>query len=474
MKFCNVKRKNLLQTAELLEKTANKETRWRPRFHLSPKTGWLNDPNGLCMFNGEYHIFFQYSPFDVKPGTNFWGHYVTKDFISYKYLPPALCCDQVFDCHGVYSGSALIDEGKMYLYYTGNVKELGNFDYINNGRQHNLVLAVSDDGRGFDEKELLMKNSDYPADCTCHVRDPKVFKYEGKFYMALGARTKEDRGEVLVYESENKLDWRLLNRLRTDKPFGFMWECPDIYLLDGVWVLAVSPQGVEADGFKYNNVYQSGYFVLEGDFRSKDCRLGEFTELDRGFDFYAPQSFEDENGRRIMIGWLGLPDLEGYYENASNEFGWAHMLTIPRKLSLKGGKIFQQPLEEFEALRLRELSAEETKGIECFEFTAKCRNGENARLEIHPDCVIEFKEGVLSLVFGKCGCGRRERSVCLESLKELRVFCDSSCIEIYVNSGEEVFSSRFYPEKYNGITKAEGFDEIKIWELRGFSEVDDL
>ncbi len=119
-----------------------------------------------------------------------WGHYTSRDMIEWKYEGVSLYPDQPFDCHGVYSGSAFIEDGKMYLYYTGNVKlEDGEFDYIRTGREANTVLVVSEDGEHFGRKRELMRNSDYPQDLTCHVRDPKVWKENGMYYMVQGART---------------------------------------------------------------------------------------------------------------------------------------------------------------------------------------------------------------------------------------------------------------------------------------------
>ena len=103
----NVRTINLKNACRALERSADKETRGRPAFHLSPMTGWLNDPNGLCQIGATHHVFFQYSPFDVKPGLNYWGHYTTEDFVTYQYHEPGLCSDEKFDCLGVYSGSAL-------------------------------------------------------------------------------------------------------------------------------------------------------------------------------------------------------------------------------------------------------------------------------------------------------------------------------------------------------------------------------
>ena len=127
-----------------------------------PPTGWLNDPNGLCQFKGVYHVFFQYSPFDAQGGLKMWGHYTSRDMISWEYQGAAIYPDQPFDCHGVYSGCAWIANEKMYLYYTGNGKmeDRDDYDYINSGRQSNTVLVESEDGFNLGRKKLLMKNEE--------------------------------------------------------------------------------------------------------------------------------------------------------------------------------------------------------------------------------------------------------------------------------------------------------------------------
>ena len=138
-------------TEEMMKEKEQKEgTAYREKLHLMPPVGWLNDPNGLCQLNGIYHAFFQYSPFNAEGGVKMWGHYTSKDMIDWEYQGVKLYPDQPFDCHGVYSGSAFIEDDKMYVYYTGNVKlEDGDFDYINTGRESNTVLVVSEDGKTF-------------------------------------------------------------------------------------------------------------------------------------------------------------------------------------------------------------------------------------------------------------------------------------------------------------------------------------
>ena len=161
----------LVETAEQSQKTREElsvsDRKFREKLHLMPPVGWLNDPNGLCQFQGIYHAFFQYSPFNAEGGVKMWGHYTSKDMIKWEYQGTALYPDQPFDCHGVYSGSAFIEDGKMYLYYTGNVKlEDGEYDYIRTGREGNTVLVITEDGKTFGKKKELMRNVDYPSDLT--------------------------------------------------------------------------------------------------------------------------------------------------------------------------------------------------------------------------------------------------------------------------------------------------------------------
>ena len=137
---------------------------WRLRFHLMPPVGWLNDPNGLVQWNGVYHVFFQYSPFDVNGKDKFWGHYISQDLLHWQYLGTPFVTDEDFDRNGVYSGCAYAENGKLYVFYTGNVKLEGDYDYILQGRRASVILAESEDGIHFGEKQLLLTHEDYPAD----------------------------------------------------------------------------------------------------------------------------------------------------------------------------------------------------------------------------------------------------------------------------------------------------------------------
>ena len=460
----------LIEEESRRQKGRTDQDLWRPRLHIAPPAGWLNDPNGLCQYKGIYHAFYQLAYFQPEGGLKFWGHCTSRDLLHWEFQGVPLCPDQPFDCHGAYSGSALIEEDQMYLFYTGNVKLLGEHDYVNTGRESNTVMAVSPDGMQVDTKELLMTNGDYPDDLTRHVRDPKVWKQDGRYYMVLGARTREDEGTVLLFSSEDKKRWNYVHRFRMEKPFGYMWECPDLYVLDGHTVLSISPQGVEQDGLKFANKYQSGTCFLSGDFRETKAlgefretkALGEFRELDGGFDFYAPQTFLADDGRRIQIGWMGMPDMEKVYRNRTVGRGWQNMLTIPRELSVRDGILCQNPVRELKEWWKEERRIKGTYSgpLEpCCELELTTEGGD-VKVVLAGGLVLRYEkaEGIFWMEFTDplLGGGRDIRGRQVGALQELRILVDVSGVEVFLNGGQDVFSTRFYPEKDQYHVEIEG------------------
>ena len=454
----------------------NWSDKWRLGLHLMPPTGWLNDPNGLCQFQGVYHVFFQYSPDNPEGGRKCWGHYTSTDLLEWQYAGIVLSPDAEFDRNGVYSGSAVVSEGEMYLFYTGNVKLEGDYNYITDGRQSNTVLTGSEDGLNFGEKKCLMTNEDYPDHLTCHIRDPKVVTgksigiEDDNFYMFLGARTKDDRGVVLVYKSPDLESWEHTNILTGEKRFGYMWECPDAFMLGEKKILSVSPQGVETRGIDYQNVYQSGYFELDGSFDGT-YRLKNFREWDRGFDFYAPQTFLDEQGRRLLIGWIGMPDDQEQC-NPTVKDGWQNALTVPREVCLKDEKVMQYPAEELLSLRKEEQTLEPGKAsdkMQCYDIEITMLENTDMTLVISDGITLCYSRSdkmftVTFLEEQNLGYGRKSRAVYLDECRSVRILADTTCLEVYLNGGEEVFTTRFYTEDGMSSFRAEKGDmEIKYW-----------
>lgn len=466
----NVMKETLLQEIAALseKKKAVKNGKWAVRFHIMPPVGWLNDPNGLCFYEGKYNVFFQYSPFDANGGLKLWGRYTSADLVHWNYEGVLLYPDSPYDCHGVYSGCALTDDGKLELFYTGNIKLDGDYDYIHNGREANQIYVSSEDGIHFSEKQCLLKMEDYPADYTCHIRDPKVWKTEDGYRMVLGGRKKGDKGAVLVYRSDDKKNWKFAEEITTDEPFGYMWECPDLFEMNGQTILSASPQGLEREEFRNQNVYQSGYFLME---HVEDTWVpGAFAEWDMGFDFYAPQTFLDDKNRRILIGWAGLPDVDDEYTNPTTELGWQHVLTVPRELFFENGKMYQRPVEEINSLRKQEIpmaiGCETTVHDECFDL--EIRNIASASCKITmEDCVFSYECGIVKLEFtGASGSGRTVRKLKTEKLENVRILADSSILEIYLNDGEFVMTTRYYPQGNERTIRYEAdCGECSLWEL---------
>ena len=319
--------------------------KWRQKLHIEPPRGWLNDPNGLCFFKGKYHVWFQYTEDSADGnGLRSWGHYESSDMLSWKFAGTSLYPDTASDATGVFSGSAVVNGDKLELFYTGNVEHEGDHDYITSGREANQIHVTTTDARQMGAKNVILRNSDYPDYCSCHVRDPKVTCENGVWRMVLGARTLENEGCVLIYEGTSPDEFKFIKKLSVSD-FGYMWECPDMFELGGNTYLSVSPQGVVYGEFEFQNLFSSGYFRVDGD------KLSHFEEFDHGFDFYAPQTFKAPDGRRILIGWMGIGNGSGY-TNPTIDLGWQHCLTIPRELTADAdGVILQNPIREIESLR---------------------------------------------------------------------------------------------------------------------------
>lgn len=451
-----------------------------PRFHLFPQSGWLNDPNGLCQLDGIHHIFFQYSPDSPKGGEKDWGHYSTKDFINYEFSGVFMKPDMPEDVSGVYSGCAYVEDGQMYIYYTGNVKHPGDYDYILEGRESNTILVTSQDGIKASEKKILLRSQDYPDNLTLHVRDPKVWCQDGTYYMTLGARTKNDEGCVILFKSQDKINWEFSHFIEK-ADFGYMWECPDLCYVDGKQFLSVSPQGLDGKEYSYQNMYQSGYFNTTSDLLADGKALGEFTEWDFGFDFYAPQTYVDEKGRTILIAWMGMPDAE-YGHDISVEDGWQHMLSLPRELVFdnKSGKILQKPVAEIKDLRDKKIDIKDIADVETYELDMSQFGQDDFTIQFNKGFDVKYNKLANDLVFSftdkELGSNRTTRKLKLangEKIESMKIFVDTCSIEIFINDGLYTFTTKYFKAKdvENTLSIDGKIDNIDVYSLKPFNVV---
>ncbi|MGX4668471.1 glycoside hydrolase family 32 protein [Cerasibacillus sp. JNUCC 74] len=455
---------------------------YRLHYHIMPPVGLLNDPNGFVFFKGQYHIFYQWNPFATNHGPKFWGHSVSEDLVHWREAPIALAPDKWYDKNGCYSGSAIVFQDKIYVFYTGNViDDDGN-------RNSYQCMAVSIDGVHFEKKGPVIH---VPDGYTAHFRDPKVFFNNGKWFMVLGAQTEKETGEAVLYTSSDLKTWIFKGTLlgaesNGGEDFGYMWECPDIFRLGDKDILLVCPQGIPARGFQYQNIFQSGYFAGQIDYDNVSFLHDSFVELDRGFDFYAPQTTVDKKGRRLLFGWLGNAEV-GESKHPTVKYNWIHALTIPRYLEWKDGKLWQCPVKEIEKLYEDEtyydnVVIDNKKPItlpyvygNVFAMKIGIKNWQASKL------IVQIGESNLiydqtSQVFTfqrktfTAPHALESRHCVLKNLKEMLIFKDTSSMEIFLNDGEEVFSSRIFDdlEAKDVIFKVEGSVTINIkkWNVK--------
>ena len=180
-------------------------------------------------------------------------------------------------------------------------------------------------------------------------RDPKIWKENGKYYAVIGNRPADGSGSVLLYESTDALHWQFVSVLSAcHNQYGRMWECPDFFHLDGKDVLLVSPQEMAAIGLEFHP--GNANVCLIGTFDSKTQHLNReaVQAIDYGLDFYAPQTLLTEDGRRVMIAWMQN------WETATcrvEELRFYGQMTLPRELSIRRGRLCQNPVRELEKYR---------------------------------------------------------------------------------------------------------------------------
>lgn len=462
---------NKMQLKKLQEKV--KQDPWRLNYHVMPETGWLNDPNGAIQFNDTYHIYYQYVPEDPTGGATHWGHMTSKDMVHFKQEPIFMSPDKAFDPDGVYSGSGIEKDGKLHFFYTGNVKKPGDYDYIFNGREQHVVHVVSKDGFEVDRREVVISHSDFPVGYTDHIRDPKLLEKDGRYYMVLGARTEQNTGGILVYVSDDLESWTYHGTLLDgDEDQGYMWECPDFFELEDQSILILSPQGILPEEYKYNNPHVAGYLIGKTDWENmKMTPETNFQEFDRGFDFYAPHTFEDDQGRRIMWSWMGVGDIMPEYTNPTIARGWQHAMTLPRELVLADGQLYQRPLEEYKQLRhnekIRSIGQTDDLVGEVYELLIEFEKSEPFQLKLRQDTELIYDGEILTLRHGKSGYGRRKRMTPISEINQLQLFVDTSSIEIFVNGGEYVLTTRVYPEEGQDTIDlvSEATGTVTYWDL---------
>jgi len=457
----------------------------RPLIHFTPPSGWMNDPNGLVYFEGEYHLFYQYIPWDLyhptgSPHLAHWGHAVSTDLLHWSHLPVALAPD---DLGAIYSGCVVVDDYDSSGFFNGGPGLVAIFTHNNRyqsprGPQVQSIAYSSDRGRTwttYDRNPVIANPG--PRD----FRDPKVFRHESSGRWVMVVTYNGDR--VHFYTSENLRDWEYASEFGADQgAHGDQWECPDLFQLpvegggEGArWVLHLStyhPAGPsERVGLQY--------FIGDFDGRSfhNGNPAGTVLTPDYGRDNYALVTWSNVpagDGRRLAIGWMSD---WAYARNVPTEV-WKGAMTLPRELRLRrtaeGVLLVQAPAAEMERLRARHTShADRTLSpdaavwerdvSEAMEIIVQFDLGQASEcgIRVHTggraQTTIGYDAGADAVFVDRTRSGKTDFSSAFPGRQcgplapksgriTLRIYLDRSSVEVFANDGEAVISSAIFPE----------------------------
>ena len=453
---------------------------WRPQYHFTPPKNFMNDPNGLVFYKGEYHLFYQYNPQGTVWGHMSWGHAVSADMLHWKNLPIAI--PEESGKFMIYSGSVVVD------WHNSSGSCAGN-----DPRDPSCLIAIYTAAGTNSQRQNLAFSNDRGRSWTNYTgnpvadlgqpdfRDPKVFWYEAQKKWVMVAVLADERKAVFL-DSHDLKSWVLRGSFETPGKERGQWECPDLFELPvngnpqkKKWVLVVNRNpGAPAGGTGveyFLGGFDGTHFVSEGP-------SGQELWADYGKDFYATNSFSDippVDGRRIWMGWIS----NWQYANREPTATWRGAQSLPRELSLKqysdGIRLVQRPVTEAKRLRQRALlqvtNISVLKAIQT--MLAAKTSGDSVEIdaELAPEgakeigfrlCKGASEETVLGFIpeqkevfldrtrsgdvsFAPEFPGRQRAAVRQISRVRFHVFLDRSSVEAFVNDGEVVLTDRIYP-----------------------------
>ncbi|MEC2063267.1 MULTISPECIES: GH32 C-terminal domain-containing protein [Bacillus] len=452
---------------------------YRPQYHFTPEANWMNDPNGMVYYAGEYHLFYQYHPYGMQWGPMHWGHAVSKDLVTWKHLPVALYPDEKGT---IFSGGAVVDRNNTSGFQTGEEKPLvAIYTQDREGHQVQSIAYSNDKGRTWTK---YAGNPVIPNPGKKDFRDPKVFWYEkeNKWVMLLAAG---DR--ILIYTSKNLKEWTYASEFGQGQgSHGGVWECPDLFELpvDGnpnqkKWVMQVSVGNGAVSG-------GSGMQYFVGDFDGTHFKNENPSDkvlwTDYGKDFYAAVSWSDipsSDGRRLWLGWMS----NWQYANDVPTSPWRSAASIPRELKLKtltgGVRVVQTPVKELQTIRGTSKKWKNQTISPASQNVLAGLSGDayelHAEFQVSPGSAPEFgfKVRTGENQFTKVGYDRKNTKLFVDRSEsgnvtfnptfntgiqtaplkpvngtiKMRIFVDRSSVEVFGNDGQQVITDIILPDR---------------------------
>ncbi len=454
---------------------AAEDDRHRPPFHFTAPSGWINDPNGVCWHDGRWHVFYQHNPDAPRWGGICWGHASSADLCDWHDEPIALRPTPGDDQGGCFSGSFALVNGVPTLYYTGD-----------NGRHQVQCAATgSADLRHWTKHPERSIATPPPGVPAGEFRDPFVFRHGSAWYQVVGASDDSERGQCLLYRSDDGVAWHYLHPLYTAPRLdqGIVWECPNFFPLGGRWVLTVS-LWPNLGALWFVGRFEGERFVAESE-GVHDVDGGAFAHL----------AARAPDGRMLQWAWINEQRGSAQIDAA----GWAGALTVPRVLWLDArSRLNVWPVAEVATLRRAAVDAMAT-GADCgerFRFAgevldieadirllerrkvglavrASADGREATRIVYWPEArrlVVERGQSSLDP-----DARRQDVSAALlldadEPLR-LRVLLDRSVLEVYAN-GRLALATRIYPtlaDSVHGALFTEGRADaaLRLWTMDG-------
>lgn len=446
------------------EATEYYDTPYREQYHFAPWKNWMNDPNGLCWYQGYYHMYYQYNPHGQEWNNMYWGHAVSPDLVHWTHLPIVLepqkeVLEQADMLKGgAFSGSAIALENETVFYLT---RHLGPMEDGEETVQQQWMTR-SHDMLEFEPEKLVIEER--PKGASFDFRDPKVVKIGDMWYMVL-ASTMNGQAAILLYKSRDMEHWSYVKPLLTEEEEGVRcFECPDFFPLDGsfaAWGALMCHR--DASG-RYQ---MSRYYI--GEFKDEEFSMKSTGWYDFGSNCYAMQSFEHE-GRRIAIGWIS----DFYGEHVEVENGAYGSTTIPRVLHVKKNKLYMSPVEEIHTLKGHNLYTGEKENINLQHIPG---NSFYAGITFSEDTDFNLllgRDGKKEIRFikEKGFTGIRTfgvKSECavfpadVDTVTQMEIFVDRRVVEIYLNGGEAAGTKLFYNSAEDGCFVLEA---AKPWAVK--------